>query len=298
MFNFFSRQKYVVGLEIKRSEIRFVELLKNSKEDRITAYGEVTGSEDFFDENDFVDDVSLSKHLSEIKKNTHTNNCVVSLPDEQVKFLRLNFKDINGKNIMGRIEDFLRENQAIGFDEEVFYSESRKKQKGISEYDILIAKKRVLRAYKKVFRASGFKIKKFMIPGFALINSSVPRNSLSSVMVIFADRKTSNIVIYDGDNAPLFHNSDSANHSIISNLNRVYMDWYDEKKQKIDHVLLLGVRANEQGFLDYISRESRIPMIRGGIFVNLETFKENVPAISKEDSYRYAVAMGLALGAP
>ena len=76
------------------------------------------------------------------------------------------------------------------------------------------------------------------------------------------------------------------------------MDWYDEKKQKIDHVLLLGVRANEQGFLDYISRESRIPMIRGGIFVNLETFKENVPAISKEDSYRYAVAMGLALGAP
>lgn len=146
----------------------------------------------------------------------------------------------------------------------------------------------------ELMRSSGLKPTKVTSPAKPLEFALVPENADTSFLVINAENSETDYLMFAPNIDSKFYTSDSANHSIISNLNRLYIDWYDRHKERIHHVLICGSRASDQDFLDYISRETKIPIAAANIFTNLKLDQTNVPIINKKDSYKYAVALGLA----
>lgn len=295
MLNFFNRSTRVVGIDIKNDHIRFVEVLKSDSKDRITAYGEIIPESPIFESGDIADPTILLQHLKAIKKEIRTHDCAISLPEDQVKFLRLAFHKVKRSSAREEISMFLQSKGVMTFEEDILSLRDAGEVGGKTEYDILISKKALIKKYKEIFGAVHLRARKFMIPGRALIDSLVPLGSTTSFLLVSADEKVANIAAYDPAGLPAFYHGDASNSSIISNLNRIYIDWYDAKKEKVDHVFFVGSRASDQVFLDYVSRETRIHISRGNIFVNIELDRERVPIITKEDSYKYAVALGLAI---
>lgn len=295
MFSLFRKSKRVVGLDIKADHIRFSEILKTSDEDRITAYGEIIPETAIFENGNIVNEKALFTYLKEMKKNLRTNDCVVSLPEDQVKYLRLSLHKTKPSRARDEISAFLQAKEVITFEEDILYFERKGENKEHFEYDVLIAKRALIRKYREIFHALHFKVKRFMTPGQALIASTVPKEGTTSFLIASVDEVVANIAIDSVGHPPIFYHGAATNHSIISNLNRIYIDWYDEHKEKVDHVLFAGSRAKDADFLDYVSRETRIPITRANIFINLRLDGQKIPIITKDDSYKYAVAVGLAI---
>ncbi len=145
-----------------------------------------------------------------------------------------------------------------------------------------------------MFRHLNIKVKKYLSPASALSNSCVPAGSPATFLVILAEDDISGFATFDQMHNT-FYVGGPENHSIISNLNRIYIDWYDEHKEKLSHVLVAGSRAKDSDFIGYISRETKIHIMRANIFTNMRHDDQKVPVITKDDSYKYAVAVGLAI---
>lgn len=147
----------------------------------------------------------------------------------------------------------------------------------------------------EILKSAGLKPANIVSPEKPLEFALVPENAKTSFLVIDAEKSETGYLVFGPNIDSRFYTSDPANHSIISNLNRLYIDWYDRHKERIHHVLVCGARASDQDFIDYVSRETKISVTEANIFINLKLDPGSVPMISKKDSYKYAVAMGLAM---
>jgi type IV pilus assembly protein PilM len=65
--------------------------------------------------------------------------------------------------------------------------------------------------------------------------------------------------------------------------------------QPIKRVLLVGGNANLRGLREYLAAALDVPIERGNVWVNVASFEEYIPPIPREESYRFATAIGLAL---
>ncbi len=149
--------------------------------------------------------------------------------------------------------------------------------------------------YQKVLKSLGFKVLGTVPVGQALKNSCVPIGSNTSFIVVDAGADRADFLVHDPSSAPAYYVSDPASHAVISNLNRIYIDWYDAHKEKIHHIIFSGDRASDHSFLEYVSRELKLSIHRANVFANLDLDPAIVPIMKREESYKYAVAIGLAL---
>ncbi len=152
------------------------------------------------------------------------------------------------------------------------------------------------RVYHDTLRKAGIKVRDFVSVSVALERSLVPKGSEMSFIVVDAEADAVNFIVYSPLEKTLSYVGDPANHSVISNLNRIYIDWYDIHKEKIHYILFSGSRVMNPEFLDYVSRETKLELKRGNVLVNLSLSADKVPILPRDDSYKYAVAIGLALG--
>lgn len=146
-----------------------------------------------------------------------------------------------------------------------------------------------------ILKSAGLKVEEFSTPKEALEQAVIPDGANTSFLVVDAEQAETNFLIWSPNVSPTLYTSDSANHTVISNLNRLYIDWYDRHKERINHILISGARASDREFLEYVSRETKIPITAANVFTNMQLDQTNVPMIPKNESYKYAVAMGLTL---
>lgn len=149
--------------------------------------------------------------------------------------------------------------------------------------------------YEKVLKSLGFKVLGVIPVVKALQNSCIPKGSETSFIVVEAGADRADFLVYDPLSAPASYIGDPASHAVISNLNRIYIDWYDTHKKKIDHVILAGERASDHEFLEYVSRELKLSIHQANVFANLDLDPATVPIMTRPESYKYAIAIGLAL---
>lgn len=148
----------------------------------------------------------------------------------------------------------------------------------------------------ELLKSAGIKVSKIMSPEKPLEFALIPENGDTSFILVNVEKSQTEYLVFGPKIDSRLYVSDPTNHSVISNLNRLYIDWYDRHKEKIHHVVFSGARAGDQDFIDYVSRETKIPILLANIFVNLKLDYANVPIINKNDSYKYAVALGAAVG--
>ncbi len=149
--------------------------------------------------------------------------------------------------------------------------------------------------YRAALRALGLKVVKIIPSGVALHASVIPTDAETSFLLVNADRERTDFLTTGSGISPMYYVGDNQNHSIISNINRIYIDWYDAHKEKIHHVIFSGWRASDSDFLDYVSRETKLPLHRANVFANLDLDPASVPILPRLESYKYAVAIGLAI---
>lgn len=148
--------------------------------------------------------------------------------------------------------------------------------------------------YHDLLKKAGIKNFKVVSLSKALVLSSVPRGAEATFLVVEAE-EVANFVTKDPSGRISLYSGNGANHAVITNINHICMDWYDEHKEHIHHVLFTGARAKDKDFLSYVSRETKMPIGRANVLANLDLDPQKIPIITKEESYKYAVAMGLAI---
>jgi Tfp pilus assembly PilM family ATPase len=149
--------------------------------------------------------------------------------------------------------------------------------------------------YLDLLKNAGIKVRKIETVDNALSKSLVPKGSNTSFLIVNAEKSFSDFLICDGARKAFFYHGSSENYSIIKNIDKIYIDWYDEHKEKIHNIVFTGSRVTDRNFLEYIGRETKIPINLANVFINLQLDDNKIPTISKEDSYKYAVSIGLSM---
>lgn len=82
-------------------------------------------------------------------------------------------------------------------------------------------------------------------------------------------------------------------------INKHYLYWHDYKQsggdKNIEKIILSGGGANLLGLPEYLSASLRVPVEIGNPWINLNSFDNYIPPVTKNRSLGYATAVGLAL---
>lgn len=172
---------------------------------------------------------------------------------------------------------------------------SVKKSVGASDFIVSFPNSRIASAGKLLLRSAGIRPKKSIVGATAVLNAVVPAGSDTSFLVIHAERTATHLFVSSPVHGPAYFTVSADDHEIVSGVNRMYVDWYNQRKEKLHHVLIAGERAREQEFVDYLSRETKLPITRANPLVNLALDHHVVPIIPKGELPKYATALGLAI---
>lgn len=291
MFNLFNKAKRLASIEIKDNYLRFVEVFKSGKYEKIISYGETINEEGYFLSNDFNKDL-LFRDLKEIKSKLRTDDCVLVLPDTQIKTIRVSLLIDKNLSIRENLLVFMKSSAVLNFDEDILFFDLKNTKDNTSQYDVFIIKRNLLLKYKNLFKTLNIKILKFTTSGFALINSCVPKESLSSFMVYSIEDKELYISMISENSLPVFYLTNSDNKEVISTINNFYVNWYHDNKEKIHNVIIVGKKVSDQIFVDLILKETKLHIQKGNVFVNFNFPENYIPIIEKQNSYKYAVTLG------
>lgn len=69
----------------------------------------------------------------------------------------------------------------------------------------------------------------------------------------------------------------------------------NSNSRRIEKIIICGGSANLKGFPSYLTETIGVPCIRGNVWENVFSLKNNIPPIDKQHSFGYATAIGLAL---
>ncbi len=150
--------------------------------------------------------------------------------------------------------------------------------------------------YARTLRKAGLWLDRALPVGQAVGMCAVPAEADSSFLVIHVSPVRTDFIMFGPREPIAYLPGETTPYGIVSAINRICIGWYDKHGSKIDHVILVGERAEDQMFVDYLARETRLLIHRANIFANMELDPAAVPMIPKKESYRYAAAAGAALG--
>ncbi len=289
MFSIFRRSKRVLGLDITTSYIRYVEVLKRGERTNLVSYGE-----------ERVPSVeprnALLSTIREIKRKTKTRDAVVSLPEDIVRFEIIDIHNTKESDILKKIEFRLTEERLLSYEESVLYFEKLEILNDRVFYKVLVSSRENVDFFKSIFVNSGINVLKFMSHNDALESSCVKSGTLLPAIVLNMAEQFTNIAVYYPFNQTREINLKIPKEHISEAVKEVYLDFYKENNEKIGYIFASGIHARDVNFLNYLSRETRLPIEEANVFVNIEQRKNDVPLITKEESFLYAIALGLAIG--
>ena len=104
------------------------------------------------------------------------------------------------------------------------------------------------------------------------------------------------------DNKELFPILLSSVSVLRDEINKHYVYWHTHKdengkdKKKIDKIILCGGNSNLIGLSDYLSTSIRTSVRIADVWININSFSNDIPEITFNDSLGYATAIGLSLG--
>lgn len=148
-------------------------------------------------------------------------------------------------------------------------------------------------AFADVFRLAGVRPKQFVSPGSALVRACVPDQSPAPELVVAMEDDG---VEFVASGAPRAHTRGAPDaESISANIRHIRIDRHDDHGEVLSRVMLAGSRAHDRSLSSFIARAARIHVVRANPFVNMRRNHGHIPIMTRDDSYKYAVALGLAI---
>lgn len=288
MFSFFSKNKKVIGLDITEDRIRYVEVLIKGDKKSIISYGE-----------ERVANVeprnALMSTLSGIKRKRKVLNAVVSLPADIVRFENVSIYNTDSLEVFDAINFKLVEENRLSSKESVLFYEKLAYSEKQTTYNVAVSSPENIAFFKSVFKNSDINILRFVSRKEALVKSCIKEGNLIPTMIVNAEVSFTDFVIFDSFNQTKEVNLNVPKENIPEVLKELYLDFYKKNNQKIGYIFACGSLVKEPSFINYLGTHTRLPVEEADVFVNLNLEKGEIPTITKEESFSYAVALGLAL---
>lgn len=275
-------------MDITEECIRYVEISKTRNSHTVISYGEERISQK-------EPKNGLLNALSNIKRKTKVSSAVVSLPKNSSRFEFVFISKKKEKDVLSALEFSLTEEKKFSFGEVIMFYEKIESINSEDYYKVLVTTKENALFFRSVFLNSGLIPTKFLSHKDALIKSCIKEGSLNSALIFNMEEGHTEFAIYYPFEDFETITFPVTGEDVGETLKDIYVDFYKENEEKLARVLASGPLANNKNLLNFISKETRLNIEEVNVFTNVIIERGDVPLIHKNESLKYAVAIGLGL---
>lgn len=287
MLSLFYKNKKVLGLDINEEYIRYVKVSRNEEENTILSFGEEKIAQK-------EPRNSLISTLSDIVRKTKIKDAVVSLPFESVVFHKINISKNAEGDTLSQITFSLTEKNLFSLGQGVLFYEKIDSVNGRDSFRVAVSSSENVAFLKSVFENSGVNVLRIVSKAEALVNSCVKKGNILPSIVLNMSPEETILSLHNPFEEVQGISFPTNKEKIPFYLEDTYLDFYKKHKEKVGYLFATGALAQDESFLNYLSRVTRLNVEPADIFINIKISSE-VPIITKDESFLYAVALGLAI---
>lgn len=311
-----------VGVDVGVDHIRFVRLKRKSTTVEVVEYGieKLSSTTDLTKPLATQKDIVMA--LKKIQKEHKIKYVEASLPEEKIYLYMTEIEDGDESAIRGQIESKLEENVPIQVDDAVFDYTKVTSIANTSKalYSVSVASKKDIDDYISLFSMANMEVVSFLIQNQALTKTLVRKDDVGSYCIVAVEKhsivvsvvsfgiviytSTINRSVFRDEEGELVLETPELLSDVVADIKKVITFWLayvDKNKkynfQKIQSILLTSTHIDilRSDFANSISGQLQIPTMLPDVWLNVLDAKVTVPPITKDESYQYAVAIGLAL---
>lgn len=304
-----------VGVDVSDESIMLVEIKQNGNRRVLGNYAEKVIPEGVLASGQILDKVKMKEVLVELRRISHTPYVNVSLPEEKSFLFTAEVSGHDHTSLRQSIEFILEENIPIPPSETLFQFdliEWRGKNQDRALVSVTAIHRKIAEDYCDIFVESGFIPYSTEVEGRPLVRAVIPRgdkknrivvnyNERNAGLFLVSDaviRYTSTIKLSPKDIPENFKISEIADplEYLQKEISMVESYWYSkEPNKKIDSIIICGRKADDNLMLDKLRKNLGVPVEMANVWVNVCNTAHYVPDIDKDESFKYATAIGLAI---
>ncbi len=317
-----------VGLSIDNSCVRFIEIVDSDEKVTVTKYGTVEFPPQAIIEGEIVNTEGVKAALTSIRTQHGIHFSQFALPDDKVYVFKLRLPSIPENEVKSALEFKIDENIPLAAPEAIFDYVIVGNQDSLG-IDVVVSAvaRNTSQAYNELLKASGIQPLHFGLESQAIANAVVPHLETGTFIIInfFPHKTTISIVEKNVVQFSLslrkegITEASTGNESFVSGngaaestvppkylsgirqeLERVLNYWHDKSAMKGSDwnykVIICGAEALNPAFVESFSKLIETPVLVANPWCNVYPDETHVPPISKEESFKYAAAIGLAIG--
>lgn len=320
-FDFFPTPKFLEmpspGLSLSDNGIRFIEFAKSR-------HGLVLKRFDFapFATPLIVSGVIQNSELlvNELKafRDKHNLRYIrTSLPEERAYLFTTEIASAQIDHIRTAIEFSIEENVPLSVSESVFdYTKIEQKSldsKKDLRVSVSVFPEQVVREYLDAFRSAGFEPMHFEIESQAIAKAVIGIDDHSTNIILHVGSEKIGLYMCEGRTVvftstvpvtPLGIEGTSENKTfeeIHNELEKIFLYWQTQADKRgvrpdpVNSIILVGKGAGYPGLKDFVTKKTALTVDFANVWQNAFSVDSYVPDISRDESIKYATAIGLAL---
>ncbi len=288
MFSLFSTRRKILGLDITEEYIRYALVSKSENSNTVLLCGEEKIAR-------VEPRNALLSALRNIIFKTKENNVQISFPTDFVRPETVSISSSIKKDIGHEIEFRLREKSLFYHGESILYYEKFESINERDFYNVFISSRDNVDFLKSVFVNSGLNVKKLVSHKDALLSSCIREGEIVNSMVINTESMRTDVAIFSPFNRFKGIGGSFEKEKIPRLIKETYQDFYELSNDKIGYFFVTGSLVCDISFVNYLSKETRLPIQEADVFVNFHLKRGELPPVTKEESVLYALALGSAI---
>lgn len=305
------------GLEISPEAVRLVHFKE-------TKYGKIpkilkevnlkTPCKTLESDEDLDSCTELKSVLNNLRTEFNLRYIISSLPEDKTYIFKALLPNESRDHIKETLLYKLEENVPLEPNSVIFDYAISPKTIDEKNFEVIVTviPEDTIKTYTKLFHSCSLIPISFESESQALARSLVAQKDFSPYMILnITDHKVQVSIADEGfvqyaSSLPISGkevladlNGNQARH-LIENINRLLVYWFTtvkhpEDQEKIQAVIVTGQHASNTDLIKFISEHSNVQVTTGNVWQNCFSLDNYIPEIRKEDSNRYAIAIGLAL---
>lgn len=310
------------GVDIGVDHIRFLKMKRKGLELEVTDFGTEKLLSTVDQSKPLTAQQDIITVLKKIQKEHKLKYVEASLPEEKIYLYMSEIEDGTDESVRSQIESKIEENVPVTIDDAVF---DYTRVTGIANtnkslYSITVASKKDIEDYIDLFKEANMEVVSFLIQNQALTKTFVQQGDISSCCIVAVEKhsvvvsivsfgiviytSTINRSVFKEEGGELVLETPELLSDVVADINKIMTFWlsYVDKNrkynfQKIESIILTSTHLDilKSDFANKISAQLMIPTFIGDVWKNVIDTEKNIPPIHKNDSYQYAVAIGLAM---
>ncbi len=304
-----------VGLDITDEALFLTEIKEKGGRLVLGKYAEVPIPKGVMDSGQILDRQKMVEALKKLRKISPTPYVNASLPEEKSFLFTAEVGNGDDKTIKRNIEFILEENIPISPAETLFefdIIETRGKDSEKVFVSVTAMHSRIVEDYSSVINEAGFVTHSMEVEGRPLVRAVVHRGDKGhKVVVDYNERAAGLFLVSDGivrytstinlvdkeipDNFMIDGKPDTLAY-LFREIEMVESYWYSKEPAKeIDTIIICGRNADNREFVDKLRKVSKPTVEVANVWVNICDTAHQAPEINREESLKFATAIGLAI---